>query len=150
MTVNEEPTTNPAEQIEELSDELLRRLDSLSNGNLRNEISFSQYRMLSTIHKLGPLSIGKIADLLGSAQSTTSEMVTRLLRSGLITKVRGQHDGRVVTVEVTDQGRKLIEHGRKRIREAYQGLYDRLSPAERDGFSNALKQLNALIGKGTE
>jgi DNA-binding MarR family transcriptional regulator len=150
MTVNEEQTRNPDDQVEELTDELLRRLDSLSNGGLRNEISFSQYRMLSTIHRLGPLPIGKAADLLGSAQSTTSEMMTRLLKSGLITKDRGQYDGRVVTVEVTDQGRQLIKYSRKRIREAYQGLCDRLSPAERDVFLEAMKQLNALMGKGTE
>ena len=99
ITINDQ-TTNPAEQAAELADELLRRFELFSSNILRSEFSFAQYRILSAIHNAGPLSVGKTAHLIGSAQSTTSELMSRLLKRGLISKVRGIYDGRVVMVAV--------------------------------------------------
>jgi DNA-binding MarR family transcriptional regulator len=147
MTTTDEPTTNPEEHIADLAEELLRRLDVLSNGDLRGEISLAQYRMLSVIHNSGPLSVGRTAHLIGSAQSTTSELMSRLLKAGLVSKVRGPYDGRVVMVELTDPGRQALKQGRKRIRESYQALYAKLPDAERGAFVGALKQLTGLMGK---
>ena len=86
----------------------------------------------------------------GSAQSTTSEMVARLTKAGLVTKVRGPYDGRVVMVELTDQGRQLMKRRRKRVKEAYQNLFSKLSDGERDSLVGALRALNDILIKGTE
>ena len=94
---------------------MLRRLEQLGTGNLRGEISLAQYRMLAVVQKLGPVSIGRIGDIVGAAQSTTSEMMTRLLQAGLVTKLRSTQDNRVVTVEVTDQGRPPVRTLRNEI-----------------------------------
>jgi len=148
--MNEEQNRDQLEQVEVMTQEMLLRLDLLTAGDLRGEISLSQFRMLSTIHKRGPISIGGIAQELILAQSTTSEMVTRLLKSGLATKTRGEFDNRVVTVELTDQGRQALKRRCKIVREAFRRLDDKLSPSERDVFMNALKQLDGLLRKTEE
>jgi DNA-binding MarR family transcriptional regulator len=147
MTANEEQPRDQVEEVEAITHEVRRRLETLSFGDLRTEITLAQYRMLSAVHKYGPVTIGKLSQILVSAQSTTSESASRLLKAGLVSKVRGIYDGRVVSVEPTDEGRQLLRRGRKRVQEAYQRLASRLSPAERDVFMNALKQLNELLGK---
>jgi DNA-binding MarR family transcriptional regulator len=146
----DETPSDATDQIEVIAQEMLQRLELLSLGDTRGEISLPQYRMLTALFKFGPLSIGRVAQIIGSAQSTTSEMVARLMRSGLVTKVRGPYDGRVVMVELTDNGRQLLKRSRQRIRKAYEGLYDRLTPVEREGLVYALKQLDGLLRKGTE
>ncbi len=147
MTTTEGTMPDAADQAEVIAQEMLRRLEQLGTGNLRGEISLAQYRMLAVVQKLGPVSIGRIGNIVGAAQSTTSEMMTRLLKAGLVTKVRSTQDNRVVTVEVTDQGRQVFKRSRKRIREAYQGLHDKLSPSERDLLLRALQQLDVLLRK---
>jgi DNA-binding MarR family transcriptional regulator len=135
------------DQVEEIAQDLMRRLDLLSGSKVQEDISYGQYKVLSVIHNHGPISVGNLGRQVGSAQSTTSEMVARLTKSGLVNKVRGPYDGRVVMVELTDQGRQLMRRRRKRVRESYQTLFDKLSPSEKQGFIESIRTLAELLGK---
>ena len=147
MLVNEEATADAVDEVESIGQDLLQRLEILGAGDLRGEISAAQYRMLTVVQKRGPLSLGKVARILGTAQSTTSEMAARAMKAGLVVKARGPYDGRVVVVELTDAGRQLLRRGRKRIREAYRALYDGLPPGDRDLLLGSLAQLDGLLRK---
>jgi len=145
-----ETNMEPIEQIEELAQELMRRLDLLSGSKVQEDISYGQYKVISVIHNHGPISVGNLGRLVGSAQSTTSEMVARLTKSGLVNKVRGPYDGRVVMVELTDQGRQLMRRRRKRVREGYQALFNRMADTERDSFLSSLRNLDELLTRATD
>ena len=155
MNTTNEPITELADEVGELAQELLRRLDLLAGAAMREDISYSKYKMLSLIQKHGPISIGAMARATSSAQSTTSEMAARLMKAGLVKKLRGSPggnvtDGRVVTVELSDHGRQMVEQHRGRVHQGYLALITRMPPAERDAFLRTLKQLDALLSKGTE
>ena len=137
------------EVVEDLAQDLLRRLDLLSGAKAREDISYGQYKVLSMIHNNSPVSVGNLGRLVGSAQSTTSEMLARLTKSGLVTKVRGTYDGRMVMVELTDQGRQLMRRRRKRVHEAYQDLFKRLTGEERTTFVTAIRTLTDILEKAT-
>ena len=143
-------TLDPIETVEELAQETMRQLDLLSGSKVQEDISYGQYKVLSVIHNQGPISVGNLGRYVGSAQSTTSEMVARLTKAGLVTKVRGPYDGRVVMVELTDQGRQLMKRRRKRVKEAYQILFSKLTETERTNLVDALTTLNGILGKGSE
>lgn len=150
MSNGTEATSDPIEVVEELAQELMRQLDLLSGSKVQEDISYGQYKVISVIHNHGPISVGNLGRLVGSAQSTTSEMVARLTKAGLVTKVRGPYDGRVVMVELTDQGRQLMKRRRKRVREAYQGLFGKLSGKEQETFIESLRKLNDILHKSAE
>ncbi len=150
MNTETEATLDSIETVEELAQELMRQLDLLSGSKVQEDISYGQYKVISVIHNHGPISVGNLGRLVGSAQSTTSEMVARLTKAGLVTKVRGPYDGRVVMVELTDQGRQLMRRRRKRVREAYQTLFAKLSTVEQDVFVDSLRKLNEILSKTTE
>lgn len=147
MNTGTEMTNDPIETVEELAQELMRQLDLLSGSKVQEDISYGQYKVISVIHNHGPISVGNLGRLVGSAQSTTSEMVARLTKAGLVTKVRGPYDGRVVMVELTEQGRQLMRRRRKRVREGYQSLFARLNGDEQGSFVGALRDLNNLLQK---
>ena len=149
MNTTNEATMEPVDQIEELAQELLRRLDLLSGSKVQEDISYGQYKVISVIHSHGPISVGSLGRLVGSAQSTTSEMVARLTKAGLVTKVRGPYDGRVVVIELTEQGRQLMLRRRKRVREAYTALFSKLSSAEQATFIESIRKLSEIIAKNT-
>jgi DNA-binding MarR family transcriptional regulator len=151
MNTTEKQALDLVDQVEELTQELLRRFDLLSGGgSTSGNISNSQYRMLSAVHKHAPLSMGNLGRLVDAAQSTTSETMTRLMKSRLITKVRGPLDGRVVMVKLTIEGEQLLQRHRKSACDGYQKLISRMSPGEDDLFLSAMKQLDALLRKGME
>lgn len=147
MQASTDNVMDMVDQVEEIAQDLMRRLDLLSGSKVQEDISYGQYKVLSVIHNHGPISVGNLGRQVGSAQSTTSEMVARLTKSGLVNKVRGPYDGRVVMVELTDQGRQLMRRRRKRVRESYQTLFDKLSPSEKQGFIDSIKTLAQLLGK---
>ena len=140
-------TLDPIETVEELAQETMRQLDLLSGSKVQEDISYGQYKVISVIHNQGPISVGNLGRYVGSAQSTTSEMVARLTKAGLVTKVRGPYDGRVVMVELTDQGRQLMRRRRKRVREAYQTLFTKLTSDDQAVFIDSLRKLNDIVSK---
>lgn len=150
MTTPNNPNPESIDQAEGLAHELLRRLDLLSGSGIHEDLSYSRYKLLSVIQNSGPVSIGYLSTAIGSAQSTTSEAVARLEALGLVAKSGNVYDGRVVKADLTDPGRTLLRRRRKRVREGYQLLVDRMSPAERDTFMGALRQINELLDKGTK
>ena len=150
MNTDIELSMDAIETVEELAQELMRQLDLLSGTKVHEDISYGQYKVISVIHNHGPISVGNLGRLVCSAQSTTSEMVARLTKAGLVTKVRGPYDGRVVMVELTDQGRQLMRRRRKRVREAYQGLFSRLINEEQDTFVGSLRRLNDILQRATD
>ena len=146
MITELEKDEDSIEVVEELAQELMRRFDLLSGSKNQEDISYGQYKVMSVIHNHSPISVGNLGRLVGSAQSTTSEMVARLTRTGLVTKVRGPYDGRVVMVELTDQGRQLMRRRRKRVREAYKNLFKKLSNDDRSTFISSIRVLNDVLG----
>jgi DNA-binding MarR family transcriptional regulator len=145
MNTGAHSTVETIEMVEEQAQELMRQLDLLSGSKVHEDISYGQYKVISVIHSHGPISVGNLGRLVGSAQSTTSEMVARLTKAGLVTKVRGPYDGRVVMVELTDQGRQLMRRRRKRVREGYQGLFERLQGGQQERFVDSIRYLNDLL-----
>lgn len=150
MSTTLDMALDPIDTVEELAQEVMRQLDLLSGSKVQEDISYGQYKVISVIHNHGPISVGNLGRLVGSAQSTTSEMVARLTKSGLVTKVRGPYDGRVVMVELTDQGRQLMRRRRKRVHEGYQSLFSRLTGDDRDRFTGSLRSLNDLLTKSVD
>ena len=53
-------------------------------------------------------SIGDLAEALGLAQSTTTELVQRAEEAGLVERESGARDGRVVEVRATEEGRRRL------------------------------------------
>jgi DNA-binding MarR family transcriptional regulator len=133
------------EIVEDQARELLRQLYLISGSKNQKDISYSQYKAMSVIYNDGPISVGRLERLIGSAQSTTSEMVARLTKAGLVAKVRGPLDGRVVKVELTDQGHELLHDRRRRVRESYRSLFGKLSPAQQEKFIDSVRYLNDLL-----
>lgn len=150
MNATNEPIPNLVGEADGLALELLRRLDLLAGAYVHEGVSYSRYRVLSVIHSQGSISVGTLGRAMGLAQSTISEVVARLEKVGIVAKTRNVYDGRAVIVELSDRGRRLVEQYRRRVHERYLSLYRGLSPAERETFLGALKQLDELLRKGME
>ena len=155
MNATDDPIQQMAEEADGFVQELLLRLEILTDARVRDEISNSQYRVLLEIGRRETLSIGGLGKAIGSAQSTTSEMVARLAKAGLVRKLRGfpggtVADGRIVMIELTDLGRKLVQQYRKRAHEWSRSLLGKMVPVDRDACLGALQRLGELLRKGMD
>jgi DNA-binding MarR family transcriptional regulator len=83
--------------IEEYSHEVHRRY----------AVTGPQLWALKTLRREGPLPTGALAAALAVRPSTLSLLINRLVRRGLIRRVRSKSDRRFVTIQLTDTGSRL-------------------------------------------
>jgi DNA-binding MarR family transcriptional regulator len=69
----------------------------------------SQAAALLVLAQHGPQRMSHLARFLLQQTQTTTDLVDRLERRGLVRRIRHETDRRVVLVEITDDGRALIQ-----------------------------------------
>ncbi|MBM7442575.1 MarR family winged helix-turn-helix transcriptional regulator [Streptomyces sp. HB132] len=87
---------------------LARRLQQahhlLWNAMVSQEITSPQFAVLNALTAEPGLDQRTVGERVGLDRSTVAEVITRLLRRGLLHKVRDQQDGRRFLLRLTDEG----------------------------------------------
>ncbi len=90
-----------------------RLIKPMSPGGPRSELTLTQYHALSFLASRGKASVTEMKDMLGFAQSTTSVLVEKLVRMGLVEKRRDRCDHRVACVIALPKGLRMVQRYRK-------------------------------------
>lgn len=88
----------------------VRALDELLDSQCVNlGVSPSQFRVLEHLFLNGPMATGELADGTTFGDSTVSVVTKNLEREGLLERRGDKTDKRKAIVQLTDEGRELIE-----------------------------------------
>jgi MarR family transcriptional regulator, organic hydroperoxide resistance regulator len=102
-------------------------------------------RMLAVLHHLlasGPLTVGELAQHLGTGKATATELVGRLAGRGLVDRMRDERDRRRVFVWLTDDGRRRTrQHPRVLEDSLLEGAVRTMRPADRAALLRGLRAL---------
>jgi DNA-binding MarR family transcriptional regulator len=108
----------------------------------RTGLSIPEWRVLAHLDRSGAVSVRDITARVYLDKSIVSRAAARLEQAGLLCKSGHDADRRLVTLELTDQGRALMRR-MGRIAGAFQAdLLAELGP-EADAFDRALTRLIA-------
>lgn len=101
----------------------------------------SHFPVLAALDRLGPLSVGELAQAVGISQPGVSRMLENLQSDGLVTSQRLRGDRRLRPIVLTKAGRQLVAR-------AKQLTWPRIEAAVADACAGAsgplLAQLSAL------
>jgi DNA-binding MarR family transcriptional regulator len=147
MAKTEGTSVDLVDRIGLLAPELVRRLDLVAGGRLRDGISHPQYKVLAVLQASGPVSMGVVGSMIGAAQSSASELASRMEKVGLVQKTRSPEDSRVVLMAITDQGRNLLHQCRKRLRAAYGRLFADAGAEAPAAFLASIETLLAILDR---
>jgi DNA-binding MarR family transcriptional regulator len=82
----------------------------------------------------------EIARAIGLDANTCSDLVRRTCAKGLMTRRRGQHDGRAYTLALTDAGQALVTDCALPLAQPYSArIAERLTPAQRQELARLLR-----------
>ncbi|GLK77051.1 hypothetical protein GCM10008171_23050 [Methylopila jiangsuensis] len=118
------------------------RLHRARNAQLLNELGLfpGQEQVLTLLAAEGGRTMGDLADLLRVRPPTASKTVARLAAQGLVERRVAPGDGRVVKVELTEEGRRRAE--------AVDGVWSALEDEAADGLDGKdRKRLRKLLRK---
>ncbi len=108
------------------------------------DLTFNQYRALRLIHDQGECSVNALAQRLGIAQSTTSQLVDRLARARLVRREPHAADRRRMAVALTSTGRRMMELRTRAIKEAYLRIFSLLTEEQRRKFERAFRDFHEV------
>lgn len=106
----------------------LRLADRESHAELG--VSAAQLFVLREIAKAGVLTIGALARCTATAQSSVSEVVSRLVTRGLVERRRSEEDHRRAEISLSPTGRRLLRSARETVQERLLAAFGRLSPEQ--------------------
>jgi len=112
--------------------------------NTADGLSLTAAATLATLERSGPCRLTSLAAGEGVTQPAMTQLIARLQDAGLADRAADPHDGRVVQVGITDQGRALLARRRAARAERLALILDRLGPGELAALEAALPAIDAL------
>lgn len=133
-----------------LAGELSGRLGTLTHL-LRREVDYAGVSptlatVLAALDRDGPKRVSELAAIAQVAQPTMTSHLRKLAADGTVARGADPRDQRVVTIELTDAGRELLDRLRTARRSVLQRRLDTLDAADRAALAAAMPALDKLLG----
>ncbi|MFH1888394.1 MAG: MarR family transcriptional regulator [Pseudomonadota bacterium] len=109
-------------------------------------VSVPQLNCLMALYEKGPMSPSAIARDIMVKSSTVTGILDRLETKALVLRRRNSPDRRVITVELTEEGRLLAEGAPPPIQQEIMDGLSTLSPDRMDRIVEGLSILTELLG----
>jgi DNA-binding MarR family transcriptional regulator len=113
-------------------------------------ITRTQWSILLTLAKHGPIGASELAEREGVNPTMLSRTLTKLEEEGLVRRTPGQEDRRAVRVEITPAGAKLHRKVSSERAKLLAERLDRLPPVQAKQLLAALPALEALADEMTQ
>ena len=118
----------------------LRSVDGL-------EVSLPQYRLLLVLRERGRSTSSQCAEALGVAASSVTRLADRLDASGHLARGDDPANRSVVTLELTEAGRRVVDGVNRNRRRDLRRVLDALDPADRAACAAVLDRVHGLIAE---
>lgn len=140
-TANTDPT-DLADRLHSAAIHLLRRLRREDDAS---GLPAPQLSALSVIVFGGPITLGDLARAEQVRPPTITKVVAALEESGLVARDVDANDRRIVRVQATARGGKLLQEGRRRRVAALTESLGDLSAADRAVLARAIPVLERVV-----
>ena len=114
------------------------------------EVSLPQYRALVVLGSRGSQRPVDLAQALGVDPSTATRMCDRLVRKRLITRRRDVVDRRVVLLDLSASGRRLVDRVTRQRRQEIGRILEAVDPAEHGALIRAFTTFGVAAGEVPE
>jgi len=112
---------------------------------LRHGVSAGHLHIVSMLERHGGMAMSRIADVLDISLSAATGIVDRMEERGLIERTRLADDRRVVFVQVTERGRRMLEDVEALRGEMLRSVLARLSPKRLATLAATLDDLRRAV-----
>ena len=126
--------------VDALAQAAFATVAALNRVGAEHDLSLTQLRVLGILRDR-QIRISALADHLGLERSTTTGLVDRAERRGLLRRAPGSGDGRSVEVSLSADGVALAARLEAAIRRALAPSTTRLGPADRRRLQHLLERM---------
>lgn len=142
------PTATPTIDLAELASRLRLGVTRLAR-RLRREADVSVTPTLlsaiATVERHGPLTAGALAAHEQVRKPTATRLIRALVAKDLVLRTADPQDGRIVWLELSPEGRRVLHRARRRKDEFLATRIKHLSPEDQATLARAVGILERLI-----
>jgi DNA-binding MarR family transcriptional regulator len=113
--------------------------------NKKYQISAAQLNCILTLYEFGPLPPSKIAQHMMVKSSTVTGVVDRLEKKGLAERMRNSPDRRMITIQLTEAGKKLAQNAPPPIQQKIIDGLKQTQNTKKGQIVNALNMLTDML-----
>ncbi|MFO7556989.1 MAG: MarR family transcriptional regulator [Desulfobacterales bacterium] len=113
--------------------------------NKNFQISAAQLNCILTLYEYGPLPPSKIADHMMVKSSTVTGVVDRLEKKNLAERMRNSPDRRVITIQLTEEGKELAENAPPPIQQKIIDGLKNIGNAKKEQIVRSLNILTNML-----
>lgn len=126
----------------------LVRLLRLADRSAQTEVGLSgaQLFVLQELARTPSLSLNELAERTRTDQSSVSVVVTRLVDADLVARDRDSRDARRLVLNLTKQGRGVVQRAPRAAQEQIISIVDSMPAAERKRFAESFERLVESLG----
>lgn len=124
---------------------VMRAIRAEMRANRNAELSVPQFRVLGYVHEKQTTSLSAIAEHMGLALPSASQMVEGLVLRGFLDRAPDSQDRRKVAIAVTGRGREAWETSWNATRDALVSHLRSLDSEKRDELLRCLGSLRSLF-----
>jgi DNA-binding MarR family transcriptional regulator len=110
-------------------------------------VTLPQFRLLVALSMHGDANLSTVAELLGVNPSTAMRMIDRLTTAGLTERRANPANRRESLVELTEDGRRIVDEVTTRRGEEIATIVSRMDPAQGKALVEALTAFAAAAGE---
>lgn len=104
-------------------------------------LSVTEWRVLSTLYGAGVVNMGQLSRIAISKQPTVTRVVDKMAKLGYVLSEADPRDRRVTLVEITREGKALIEHLISEAKKHEEKVISELHPIDIETLKKTLKRL---------
>lgn len=117
-------------------------IDRIAQADIRSlGLCLTDFGVLEVLLHRGPLPVNTIAETVMITSGSMTTAVDRLVQRGLVQRAAHATDGRIRLVELTDDGRTLIEAAYGAHAQTIERTFETLTPDERSTLLTLLLKL---------
>jgi len=124
----------------------ITRLSRLLRQEVQAELTPSQISALSTIRRLGPMTLGELAEHERVAPPSVTRMVDRLTQEGWVERIADPDDRRVCRVVTTARAEEMVGEARARKAAWVEDRMAELGAADRRRVVAAVSAIEQMAG----
>ena len=111
------------------------------------KVTLQQYFTLNILVKKGRCMVSDLSKNLGVALSTMTELVNRLAKKQFVKKIKDLKDRRIVWINLTKKGAKIIQEINRRKQEHILSILEKLTEKERKLLIDILERVSQVAKK---
>lgn len=129
---------------------IYRSIGNMIKQYVHDDVTMDQFLILQYIYQHESITASEIAQAFGVGRSAITAIVNRLVEKDLLIRKRNENDRRIVSLMVSERGKKIVQATEKEIYEHIQDKLSHFNKEDIEFFLHSIEKLAELMESGQQ